>query len=188
MTAVWWLVESRFDLGDRANEALDHWAIPVIPGLLSALLVPLVVTVGFVLALVGHAYWMSLKDAKAQARAMGDTVEGDGFVSPPSSSPGSGMPVRMETEYPQIRDDREEYRRYVAQQIERGEAISEWRSSEFRRGVLHPNRSGERAWVAETYSGLRDRNEEDATYFGSFSDFGSLEDRINRLIHILEYM
>lgn len=82
--------------------------------------------------------------------------------------------------------EREEYRSHITQQIGVGEDIKDHQSRELRRGVF-PNRAREAKWIADTYYGLRDRNADDAEHFGSPHDSGSLQDRLQRLVEILEY-
>jgi hypothetical protein len=94
----------------------------------------------------------------------------------------------QEAVYLDAAEDREKYQRYVVQQIEKGEAIKDWRFSEYRRGVLHPSRAQEKAWIVETYYGLKDRKPDDAEFFGGPYYFGDVGDRVDRLITILDTM
>lgn len=84
LALAWWLADSRWELGDRANQVLDDWAIPVIPELIRRLLLPVVVIVGFILVLIAHAYLMSFRSQQAlRGSAVGDTLEAYGIVTAP---------------------------------------------------------------------------------------------------------
>lgn len=71
LAAAWWLADARYELADEANDGLDRWAFPVLPEasqfVVNTLLAPAAVIVGFVVLLIGHAYYESRRDTKGSS-------------------------------------------------------------------------------------------------------------------------